>query len=59
MKAYLKAKKYLEVYIVADNTLVSTGKMFSHFASYRWALQISPASYCDRSAPLRLTTDLG
>lgn len=25
MKAYLKAKKYLELYIVADNALVSFG----------------------------------
>lgn len=31
MKAYLKAKKYLEVYIVADNTMVSIEINFSRF----------------------------
>lgn len=33
MKAYLKAKKYLEVYIVADNTMVSIETIFSHLIS--------------------------
>lgn len=33
MKAYLKAKKYLEVYIVADNTMVSIEINFSRFIS--------------------------
>ena len=30
MKAYLKAKKYLEVYVVADNTMVSIEFSFPH-----------------------------
>lgn len=65
MKAYLKAKKYLELYIVADNTLVSIETIF--FSSFdqlevsfpKQVLLMSLGSYYNYSAILCFTTDFG
>lgn len=43
MKAYLKARKYLELYVVADKALVSFGIIISSLISPTGASQGIPA----------------
>lgn len=52
MKAYLKAKKYLELYIVADNALVSFGIFILCLISSRVSQLVFLGSYkgCEVSA---------
>lgn len=62
MKAYLKAKKYLELYIVADNTLVSIETIFFLLMVRFFSTQVllmSLGSYYNYSAILCFTTDFG
>lgn len=62
IKEYLKAKKYLEVYVVADNTLVSMERTcFSHFTRYAISeVQPKPlGSYRNHCPALCFTSDLG
>lgn len=64
MKAYLKAKKYLEVYIVADNTLVSIETIFFSFGQLQVSFPkqvplVSLGPHYHYSATLGVTPDFG